>query len=76
MAGSALRRLLVPQMILTEDQIILLDLVTPSRNGVLSSPRTGYILEAMTISFLFPLSSTIDSVKMFKINEALLFFSV
>ena len=27
----------------------LLDLVTPSRNSVLSSPRTGFILEAMTI---------------------------
>ena len=27
----------------------LLDLVTPSRNSVLSSPRTGCIMEAMTI---------------------------
>ena len=49
MAGGALPRLLVTQMILTEAQIILLDLVTSSRNRVLSSPRTGCILEAMTI---------------------------
>ena len=65
MAGNALPRL-VPELILTEDQIILLDLVTPSRNSVLSSPRTGCILEAMAICFLCPLSFTIDSVKMFK----------
>ena len=52
--------------ILTEDEIILLDLVTPSRNIVLSSPRTGCILAAMTIRFLCQLSFTIDSVKMFK----------
>ena len=58
MAGSALPRL-VPQLILTEDQIILLDLVTPSRNSVLSSTRTGCILEAMTIFFLCQMSFTI-----------------
>ena len=64
MAGGAFPRLLVPQLILTEDQSILLDLVTPSRNIVLSSPRC--VLETMTIWFLCQLSFTIDSVKMFK----------
>ena len=66
MAGGVSPRLLVPQLILTEDQIILLDLVTPSRNSVLISSRTVCILEAMTIWFLCVLSFTIDSVKMFK----------
>ena len=45
MADGVSPRLLVPQLILTEDQIILLDLVTSSRNSVLSSPRTGCILQ-------------------------------
>ena len=49
MAGGAHPRLLVPQLILTKARIMLLDLVTPSRNSVLSSPITGCILEAMTI---------------------------
>ena len=35
MAGGVFPRLLVPQLILTEDQIIVLDLVTPSRKSVL-----------------------------------------
>ena len=75
MTDGALSWLLVPQLILTDDQIILLDILTPSRNSVLSSPRTGCILEAMTIWFMCQLSPTIDGVKMFKIYEALLFFS-
>ena len=54
------------QIDLTEDQIILLDLVTPSTNSDLSSPRTWWILEAMTIWSLCQLSFTIDSVKMLK----------
>ena len=67
MAGGAVSQLLVPRLILTEDQIILLDLVTPSRNSVLSSSRTGCILaQAMTIRFLCQLSFAIDSVKVFK----------
>ena len=57
---------IVPQLILTENQNILLDLVTPSRNSVLSFPRAGCILDSMTISFLCQLSFTIHSVKMFK----------
>ena len=69
MAGAALPRSLVPQLILTEDQIILLDLVTPSRNIVLSSPRTGRhtgSYDHMISVLLCQLSFTIDSVKMFK----------
>ena len=54
------------QIDLTEDQIILSDLVTPSTNSDLSSPRTWWILEAMTIWSLCQLSFTIDSVKMLK----------
>ena len=64
--GRALPRLVVPQLILTENQIILLDLLTPSRNSVLSSPRTGCILEAMTKRFLCQFNFTTDGVKLFK----------
>ena len=46
MAGDVFPRLLMPQLILKEDQITLLDLVTPSTNSVLNSPRTWWILEA------------------------------
>ena len=48
--------LLVPQLILTEDQIILLDLVTPSRNSVLCSPRTRCILKFLCTSVHFCVS--------------------
>ena len=65
MAGAALPRLLVPQLILTEDQIILLDLVTQEILSWVRQELDG-ILEAMTIWFLCQLSFTIDSVKMLK----------